>query len=92
MTVQPNDLQPGRIARVVTRLRRGDPKTDAAYWRSLPPEARIAALEQIRTEYHRWKYHAEPRFQRVYSIENLKKNKKASGRAQDIADLENLAG
>ena len=68
MTAPSNDAQGERIAKVVTRLRRGDPKTDAAYWRALPPEERIAALERIRTEYHHWKFHAEPGFQRVYTI------------------------
>ena len=29
---------------------------------------RLAALEQIRQDYHQWKYHAEPRFQRIYRI------------------------
>jgi hypothetical protein len=32
------------------------------------PLERLATLEQIRREYHQWKYHAEPRLQRVYSI------------------------
>ena len=30
--------------------------------------ARLAALEQIRQEYHRWKYGGEPQFQKVFSI------------------------
>ena len=62
-------------------------KSEAEYWRRQPYLARLAALEQIRIEYNQWKYNAQPGFQRVYSI---KKNKQASGRAQDIADLENL--
>ena len=68
-------------------------KSDFAYWQSQPYEARLAALEQIRREYHQWRYGAEPRLQRVYSIislDNLGKNKAASGRYQDLADLENL--
>jgi len=56
------------IARVVTRVKRGERQSDAAYWRAQPPLARLAALEEIRREYHRWKYGAEPRFQRVYTI------------------------
>ena len=43
-------------------------KSDFAYWQMQPYQARLAALEQIRQEYHRWKYGAEPRLQRVYSI------------------------
>ena len=43
-------------------------KNDLAYWQAQPYQARLAALEQIRQEYHRWKYCAEPRLQRVYTI------------------------
>ncbi|MCZ2287937.1 MAG: hypothetical protein LC138_03785 [Anaerolineales bacterium] len=43
-------------------------KSDAEYWRAQPPAARIAALEEIRREYHKWKYGAEPRLQRIYRI------------------------
>ena len=56
------------IAPVVKKVRLTDKKQDAAYWRSQPPEARIAALEAIRQEYHQWKQDAESRLQRVYSI------------------------
>ncbi len=74
------------IARVVTRVKLGKRQSDAAYWRAQPPLARLAALEEIRREYHCWKYGAEPRLQRVYTIIT----KRASGRFQDLADLENL--
>jgi hypothetical protein len=43
------------IARVVTRVKLGERRSDAAYWRAQPPLARLAALEEIRREYHRWK-------------------------------------
>jgi hypothetical protein len=43
-------------------------KSDFAYWQSQPYHARLDALEQIRREYHQWRYSAEPRLQRVYSI------------------------
>lgn len=43
-------------------------KSDFAYWQTQPYQARLAALEQIRQEYHRWRYGAEPRLQRVYTI------------------------
>ncbi len=56
------------IAPVVTRLKMGEKRSDAAYWRAQPYQARLAALEEIRREYHRWRYGAEPRFQRVYTI------------------------
>jgi len=53
------------IARVVTRVKLGERQSDTTYWRAQPPLARLAALEEIRREYHRWKYGAEPRLQRV---------------------------
>jgi hypothetical protein len=56
------------IQRVVTKVKRNDEKTDSAYWRKQPYSARLAALEEIRQEYHRWRYGAEPGFQRVYKI------------------------
>lgn len=56
------------IAPVVTRVRMGEKRSDVAYWRAQPYQARLAALEEIRREYHRWRYGAEPRLQRVYRI------------------------
>ncbi len=43
-------------------------KNDFAYWQTQSYQARLATLEQIRQEYHRWRYGAEPRLQRVYTI------------------------
>ena len=59
------------MAMVATKTRLGEPTNDVAYWLSQPPEARLAALEEIRQEYIRWKYDAQPRFQRVCSIVEL---------------------
>lgn len=56
------------IAKVVNKSSIQNQPGDAAYWRTQPYEARLAALEQIRLEYHHWKYHAEPRLQRIYSV------------------------
>jgi len=56
------------IKQVVTKGKLSDKKTDAAYWRAQPYAARLAALEEIRQEYHVWKYGTEPGFQRVYTI------------------------
>ena len=47
-------------------------KSDFAYWQSQPYEVRLATLEEIRREYHQWRYGAEPRFQRIYSITKRK--------------------
>jgi hypothetical protein len=56
------------IEKVVTKTTLENAPTDFAYWQSQPPMARLAALEQIRREYHLWKYGSEPRFERVYRI------------------------
>jgi hypothetical protein len=45
-----------------------DRSFDLKFWQAQPPAARLAALEELRREYHRWRYGAEPGFQRVYSI------------------------
>lgn len=42
--------------------------SDFMYWQQQPVEARLAVLESIREEYHRWKYHDQQGFQRVYRI------------------------
>ena len=60
--------QKREIQKVVTKVKLDVKKTDAAYWRKQPYSARLAALEEIRQEYHRWRYGAEPGFQRVYKI------------------------
>jgi hypothetical protein len=59
---------PLEIKRVVTKRKLTEKKNDAAYWRTQPYAVRLAALEEIRQEYHVWKYGAEPGFQRVYRI------------------------
>lgn len=57
-----------KIEKVIRKSKLTDKKTDALYWRSLPASARLAALEELRQEYHRWRYSAEPGFQRVYRV------------------------
>jgi hypothetical protein len=44
------------------------PKSDAVYWRAQPYDERLAALEKIRQDFIGWKYGAQPRFQRIYTI------------------------
>ncbi len=58
------------IQKVVTRTSLDALTTDQdlAYWQGQSYKARIAALEQIRREYHLWRYGAEPRLQRVVTI------------------------
>jgi hypothetical protein len=56
------------IKKVVKKAKLSDKKTDSAYWKKQPYTARLAALEEIRQEYDRWRYGTEPGFQRVYTI------------------------
>lgn len=56
------------MEKVYRKVKLNDQATDFAYWQSRPYDARLAALEEIRREYHQWKYGAEPGFQRVYQI------------------------
>ena len=74
--------------KVIRIINRNDLKSDFSFWKTQSFEQRLKTLEEIRQEYIEWKYDNKQRFQRVYSI--LKKNKKATGRHQDLADIENL--
>jgi hypothetical protein len=56
------------VEKKATKVGLHDQKSDFAYWQSQSCELRIAQLEQIRREYHQWKFGAEPRLQRVYKI------------------------
>ena len=57
-----------RIEKVYAKVGLREHSSDLAYWRTQPYHVRLAALEEIRQEYHRWRYGAEPGLQRVYSI------------------------
>ena len=57
-----------KIAKVITKTQINQAKTDFAYWQTQSYQARLAALEEIRQEYHQWKYNAQPRLQRIYQI------------------------
>jgi hypothetical protein len=50
------------------KIQEMDRSFDLKFWQAQPPAARLAALEEIRREYHHWRYGAEPGFQRVYTI------------------------
>jgi hypothetical protein len=50
------------------KIQEMDRSFDFKFWQAQPPAVRLAALEEIRREYHHWRYGAEPGFQRVYSI------------------------
>jgi hypothetical protein len=57
-----------KIIPIATKRYLTDPDTDVLYWRAQPYQERLAALEEIRQEYHRWKNDVQPGFQRVYRI------------------------
>lgn len=86
-------------------------QSDLAYWQTQPYSVRLAALEEIRREYHQGQHDHPSRLPGVQfdpcheakvevviddtpidfiDLENLKKSKRAAGRHQDLADLENL--
>jgi len=56
------------VARVVRKVSLRQQPTDFAYWQTRPYEERLAALEEIRREYHGWRYDTEPRLQRLYQV------------------------
>lgn len=56
------------IAKVWRKVELRNQPTDFAYWQSLPPSARLAALEEIRREYHGWSDDTQPGLQRVCTI------------------------
>ena len=53
-------------------IRKNEDNSDTLFWKSQSYEDRLTALEEIRTEYHQWKYNDQPRFQRVYRITQRK--------------------
>lgn len=63
------------IAPVVRKVNLHQMGSDFSYWQGQPFEARIAALEEIRREYHAWEnsrqkdaFDVQPGLQRVYRI------------------------
>ena len=53
-------------------VKKNQDNSDALFWKAQSYEGRLIALEEIRTEYHQWKYNDQPRFQRVYRITQRK--------------------
>jgi hypothetical protein len=66
--MEPEAESTSGIEKVYTIVNLREQQGDFAYWQSQPYQVRLAVLEQIRQEYHRWRYRAEPRLQGVYSI------------------------
>jgi hypothetical protein len=57
-----------RIGLVVNKVPLYERQSDTSYWRTQSYQDRLTALEQIRQEFHKWKYGNEPRFQRIYTV------------------------
>ena len=54
---------------VIKKIKIKEQKSDFNYWQQQPYEKRLEALEEIRQQYHQYKYNnAEPRLQRIYRI------------------------
>jgi hypothetical protein len=66
-----------------------DPSDEKAYWLSRTPYERLQAVELMRQIIYGYDP-STSRLQRVLEIAHLKRNKEASGRHQDLADLEHL--
>jgi hypothetical protein len=62
------DSKQRTIQAVATKASLHAPKQDTAYWRTQPYIDRLRALENLRQQYHCWKYGAEPRLQRIYTV------------------------
>ena len=56
----------------MTKVSLHEQTSDFTYWQTQPYEVRLAALEEIRREYHQWRYGAEPRFKEF--IQSLNDN------------------
>jgi hypothetical protein len=66
-----------------------EPSDERAYWLSKTPYERLQAAELMRQIVYGYDP-STTRLQRVLEIDHLNRNKKASGRHQDLADLEHL--
>ncbi|WP_072007981.1 hypothetical protein [Picosynechococcus sp. NKBG042902] len=56
------------MEKVIKKAHLHERKNDRQFWLKKSYLERLAALENIRKEYHQWQYNAEPRFQRIYTI------------------------
>ena len=56
------------IEKIVHRTIQKHQTSDFQYWQKQSPQKRLEALETIRQEYHQYKYNAQPRLQRVYTV------------------------
>ncbi len=57
-----------KMPKTYRKVRIDEQESDFAYWQTRPYRERLATLEQIRQEYHAWRYGTQPRLQIVYRI------------------------
>ena len=75
------------IARVVRKVALGSEPSDFAYWQTQTYQARLAALEEIRQEYHRWRYGSVPPLQKVVQIVKLQERRMEVVGLYPVADV-----
>ncbi|NCR40367.1 MAG: hypothetical protein GPJ21_11150 [Microcystis aeruginosa W13-11] len=56
------------MEKVINKVNIKKQNNDFNYWQKQSYQNRLEALEQIRQQYHQYKYNAEPRLQRIYTI------------------------
>jgi hypothetical protein len=56
------------MEKVINKIKIKEQKNDFSYWQKISYQKRLEALEEIRQQYHQYKYNAEPRLQRIYTI------------------------
>ncbi len=59
-----------RIEKRYTKVNLRNQKSDFTYWQTQPYSVRLMTLEQIREEYHRWRYDVKPGFQEFIGLLN----------------------
>ncbi len=57
------------MEKICRKIKLKEQKNDFAYWQTQSYQKRLETLENIRQEYHQWKYlNVQSRLQRVYTI------------------------
>jgi len=56
------------MEKVITKISIKQQTSDFQYWQQQTPQKRLETLEQIRQEFHQYRYNVQPRLQRVYTI------------------------
>ena len=57
------------MEKIINKITTKEQPSDFQYWQKQPLAKRLETLEQIRQEYHQYRYNnAESRLQRIYTI------------------------